>query len=142
MNRLRSTLFEPSERHDVPLRSRRGFLAGLFQAALHLVAFAALFVLGLVTDVVSTGVAEPSALLFWGAVGGAAALGAVMVGLATVDRVKRFWRVPAARLATVAGVYLAFWGLLVLDVPAALVAGPAFVGARVAAHAWLVLAGS
>lgn len=124
----------------MPLASRRGLLAGLFQAALHLVAFGALFVLGLVTDVVEpNGGADPSVLVFWGAVVGAAAAGAGMVALATNGRVSRFWRVPAARLVTVIAVYAAFGGLLMVDVAAALFAGPAFVASRVAAHGWLFL---
>lgn len=123
----------------MPLASRRGLLAGLFQAVLHLVAFAALFVLGLVTDVVRPGGAESSALLFWGAVLGAAVLGAGMVLLATTDRVNRLWRMPAARLVTVLAVYAAFWVVLVVDFAAALFAGPAFVAARIAAHGWLYL---
>lgn len=139
MSTLRDRLFEPSDRHDVALSSRRGLLAGLFQAVSYLVAFAALFVLGLVTDVVEPGGADPSVLGFWGAVVGAAAAGAATVILATNDRVKRLWRVPAARLLTVLAVYAAFWALLVVDFAAALFAGPAYVGGRVAAHVWLVL---
>lgn len=139
MSTLRDRLFEPADRHDVPLASRRGFLAGLFQAVLHLVAFAALFVLGLVTDVVRPGGADPSALLFWGSVLGAAVLGAGMVALGTTDRVNRFWRVPAGRLVTVLAIYAAFWLVLVVDFAAALFAGPAFVAGRVITHGWLVL---
>lgn len=139
MSTLRDRLFEPAERHDVPLASRQGLLAGLFQAVLHLVAFAALFVLGLVTDVVQPGGADPSATLFWGAVAGAAGAGAGMVLLATTDRVNRFWQIPAARLVTVLAVYAAFWGLVVVDFAVALFAGPAFVAGRVAAHGWLFL---
>ena len=139
MPSLRDRLFEPAVRHDVPLASRRGLLAGLFQAALHLVAFGALFVLGLVLDVVRAGAADTATLRFWGAVVGAAALGAGMVALATTDRVKRLWRIPAGRLATVLALYAAFWGLLAVDFTAALFAGPAFVLGRVAAHGWLYL---
>ena len=139
MATLRDRLFEPADRHDVPLASRRGLLAGLFQAALHLVAFASLFVLGLVLDVVGSDAARPSALLFWGAVLGASAVGVGMVALATTDRAARIWRVPAARLLTVLAVYAGFWTIVVLDFTIALFAGPAFVAGRVAAHGWLFL---
>lgn len=139
MGRLRSRLFEPADRHDVPLASRRGLLAGLFQSGLHLVAFGALFVLGLVLDVVQSGAADTSAVLFWGAVLGGAVLGAGMVLLATIDRVNRLWRIPAGRLVTILAVYAAFWGLIVVDFAAALFAGPAFVAARIVTHGWLFL---
>jgi energy-converting hydrogenase Eha subunit E len=139
---LRERLFEPADRHDVELASRRGLLAGLFQATLHLVAFAALFVLGLVTDVVRPGDADPTVLLFWGTVVGAAALGVGMVALATTDRVNRFWRVPAARLVTVLALYAVFWVVLVVDFATALFAGPAFVIGRIATHVWLYLSRS
>lgn len=139
MGRLRSRLFEPAERHDVPLASRRGLLAGLFQAVLHLVGLGALVVLGLLTDVVTPDAAGQSWVMFWGAVLGAAALGAGMVLLATTDRVNRFWRVPAARLATILTIYAVFWGLLVVDFAAALFAVLSFVVGRVGAHIWLYL---
>jgi hypothetical protein len=139
MATLSDRLFEPTNRPDIPLASRQGLLGGLFQATLHLVAFSALFVLGLVTDVVVPGGADPSGLFFWGAVVGAAVAGAGMVALATRPEVKRFFRVPAARLVTILAIYAAFWGLLVVDYATAFVAGPAFVGGRVAVHVWLVL---
>lgn len=141
MPSLRDRLFEPADRHDVPLASRKGFHAGLFQAALHLVGFAALFVLGLVTGVVRSGGADTTTIGFWGAVVGAVVVGAGMVHLATVDRVSQFWRVPAGRLLTVLLLYAAFGALVVVDFTAALFAGPAFAVARVGAHAWLLLSG-
>ncbi|MDZ7701769.1 MAG: hypothetical protein U5J98_06710 [Halobacteriales archaeon] len=140
MTTLRDRLFEPSDRHDVPLASWRGLLGGLFQAALYLVAFTALFVLGLLTDVVrSDAAAVASTLGFWGAILVAAVIGAGMVLLSTEDRVNRFWRVPAARLVTILVIYAAFWGLLAVDFTTALFAGPAFILARVATHVWLYL---
>lgn len=140
MPSLRDRLLEPADRHEVELASRRGLYAGLLQAALYLVAFTALVVLGLATDLVGAdyGDGGPSALLFWGAVLSSIALGAGMVGLATTERVGRVWRVPAARLVTVAAVYAAFFGLAVADFASALVAGPGFVVARIAAHLWLI----
>ena len=137
MSTFLDRLFEPADRHEVPLASRRGLLAGLFQSVVHLVGFAALFVLGLVTDVVQPGGADPTLVGFWGTVLGATVLGAGMVALATTDRVNRFWRVPAGRLATVIALYAAFWAVLVVDFATALFAGPAFVAGRIAAHGWL-----
>ncbi|MFB6353800.1 MAG: hypothetical protein ABEJ92_06910 [Halobacteriales archaeon] len=135
----RARLVEPDAGTDVELTSRRGLLAGAFQAGLYVVAFGALFLLGLVLDLVSPdAVAAAPAAVGWAALLGGGAVGAGMVALATVEPVRRFWRRPVGRLATVLAVYLAFFGLVATLPGPAVVAGLAFVGGRLAAHAWLV----
>lgn len=137
---LRSFLLEPADRYDVELASRRGLLAGGFQAGLHLMGFAALFVLGLTLDVVQPDAvpAARTATVFWGGVVLGGGAGAGMVALAGRDRVDRLWRTPAGRLGTVLVVYAAFWALLATIGVYAVFAGLAFVLGRVVAHGWLV----
>lgn len=124
--------------------TRRGLTAGLVQSLFYLVAFGSVLGLAVVLDVVTPATWPDRVSLLALVVALAVGFGAGaawVVGAYANDPLRRVASDPRGRFGVIVGWCVALVALLAAVPQAGVVAGLAFVAGRVAAHAWLFVAG-